>query len=157
MERLVLVHGSVAGGRPTWKAQLPLEGRFELVILERPGFPPNPPVARVDFEADAELVAGLLQPGDHVVGHSYGGVISLLAAASRPELVRSLTVIEPPATRVAHDDPHVAAFAAGGVELYASSRTTSRRSFSGGSWQRSARPSIPPPRFRRHSSRERGR
>ena len=122
MERLVLVHGSVAGGRPTWKAQLPLEGRFELVILERPGFPPNPPVARVDFEADAELVAGLLEPGDHLVGHSYGGVISVLAAASRPELVRSLTVIEPPATRVAHDDPHVAAFAAGGVELYASSR-----------------------------------
>ena len=32
-----------------------------------------------------------------VVGHSYGGVIALLAAARRPELVRSLTVIEPPA------------------------------------------------------------
>ena len=70
-----------------------------------PGFPPNPPVDRVDFEPDAELVAELLQPGDHLVGHSYGGVISLLAAAPRSERVRSLTVIEPPATTVAAGQP----------------------------------------------------
>ena len=120
MERLVLVHGSVVGGRPTWGAQLPLGERFELVVLDRPGFPPNPPVDRVDFETDAEVVAGLLEPGDHLVGHSYGGVISLLAAARQPALVRSLTVIEPPATRVALDDPAVAEFAAGGRALYAS-------------------------------------
>jgi len=43
----------------------------------------------------------------------------LLAAARCPEPIRSLTVIEPPATRVALDDHDVAAFAAGGVELYA--------------------------------------
>ena len=73
----------------------------------------------MDFAVDAELVAGLLEHGDHLVGHSYGGVIALLAAASRPELVRSLTVIEPPATSVAPDDPAVAAFEAGGAALYA--------------------------------------
>jgi pimeloyl-ACP methyl ester carboxylesterase len=123
MERLVLVHGSVVGGRATWRTQLPLAERFELAVLERPGFPPNPPVGRVDFEDDATLVAGLLEPGDHLVGHSYGGVIALLAAAARPELVRSLTVIEPPATRVALDDPEVAAFAAGGEALYAQAGT----------------------------------
>ena len=50
MERLVLVHGSVVGGRGTWRTQAPLAERFELVVLERPGFPPNPPVDRVDFE-----------------------------------------------------------------------------------------------------------
>ena len=122
MERLILVHGSVVGGRATWHAQLPLTGRFELVVLDRPGFPPNPPVERVDFEEDAQLVSGLLEPGDHLVGHSYGGVISLLAAASSPELVRSLTVIEPPATRVALDEPTVAEFAAGGEALYASAQ-----------------------------------
>ncbi len=119
MERLVLVHGSVVGGRGTWRTQAPLAERFELVVLERPGFPPNPPVERVDFEEDAELVADLLEPGDHLVGHSYGGVISLLAAAARPGSLRSLTVIEPPATQVAIDDPAVAAFAAGGLALYA--------------------------------------
>ncbi len=129
MERLVLVHGSVVGGRVTWGAQLSLAQRFELVVLDRPGFPPNPPVDRVDFETDAELVAGLLEPGDHLVGHSYGGVISLLAAATRPELVRSLTVIEPPATRVALDIPAVAEFAAGGRGLYASGQTDDPEAF----------------------------
>ena len=48
---------------------------------------------------------------------------------SQPELVRSLTVIEPPATRVAHDDPHVAAFAKGGVDLYASGRSDDPEAF----------------------------
>ena len=129
MKRLVLVHGSVVGGRPTWSAQLPLEERFELVIVERPGFPPNPPVERVDFDVDAELVAGLLEPGDHLVGHSYGGVISLLSAALQPRLLRSLTVIEPPATRVALGDPAVDVFAARGIELYETGRTDDPEAF----------------------------
>lgn len=128
-ERLVLVHGSVVGGAPTWSAQAPLADRFELLVVERPGFPPNPPVDVVDFEQDADLVAGLLCPGDHLVGHSYGGVISLLAASLQPGLVRSLTVIEPPATRVALQNPAVAAFAAGGTELYASGQTDDLETF----------------------------
>jgi pimeloyl-ACP methyl ester carboxylesterase len=123
MERIVLVHGSVVGGRGTWAAQRPLAERFELVVLDRPGFPPNPPVERVDFESDGAFVADLLEPGDHLVGHSYGGVVSLLAAALRPDSLRSLTVIEPPATRVAAGVRAVDAFAQAGVELYASART----------------------------------
>jgi len=119
VERLVFVHGSVVGGRSTWRGQLALGERFELFVVDRPGFPPNPPVDRVDFEADADFVGALLRPGDHVVGHSYGGVISLLACASRPELVRSLTVIEPPATSVAPEDLAVVEFGARGAELYA--------------------------------------
>jgi pimeloyl-ACP methyl ester carboxylesterase len=119
VERLVLVHGSVFGAGATWRQQRPLAERFELVVVERPGFPPGRAVERVDFEADGELVARLLEPGDHLVGHSYGGVICLLAAARQPDAVRSLTVVEPPATRVALGDPAVAAFAAGGEELWA--------------------------------------
>ena len=83
MERLVLVHGSVAGAASTWATQRPLAERFELVAVERPGFPPGPPVERVDFEEDAVLVRELLRDGDHLVGHSYGGVVALLAAAGR--------------------------------------------------------------------------
>jgi pimeloyl-ACP methyl ester carboxylesterase len=123
MERIVLVHGSVMGGRGTWAAQRPLAERFELLVLDRPGFPPNPPVERIDFEADAALVAGLLEEGDHLVGHSYGGIVSLLAAASRPDVLRSLTVIEPPCTRVAAGVPEVDAFARAGMELYATARS----------------------------------
>jgi len=105
MERLVLVHGSVVNGPATWASQLGLADRFELVVLNRPGFPPNPPVERVDFEQDAELVAAEVGEGAHLAGHSYGGVISLLAAARRPDAVRSLTVVEPPATLVAAGNP----------------------------------------------------
>ena len=51
-----------------------------------------------------------VEPGTHLVGHSYGGVISLLAAAKEPELFRSLTVIEPPAFGVARGKPEVDEF-----------------------------------------------
>jgi pimeloyl-ACP methyl ester carboxylesterase len=119
VERLVFVHGSVVGGAGTWRAQRPLGERFELVVLERPGFPPNRPVERVDFEEDAVWLAELLRDGDHLVGHSYGGVICLLAASARPEALASLTVIEPPCTSVALDVPAVREFAEGGAWLWA--------------------------------------
>jgi pimeloyl-ACP methyl ester carboxylesterase len=118
MERVVLVHGSVTGGRPTWGAQRELADRWELAILNRPGFPPGPPVDRLDFEEHAVLVAGELHGSAHLVGHSYGGVIALLAAARRPEAVRSLTVLEPPATRVAAGHAAADRFAREGEEWW---------------------------------------
>jgi pimeloyl-ACP methyl ester carboxylesterase len=65
------------------------------------------------------VVADLLRPGDHLVGHSYGGVISLLAAAAAVDSLGSLTVIEPPATRVALDHLAVARFAEDGRSWWA--------------------------------------
>jgi pimeloyl-ACP methyl ester carboxylesterase len=117
MRRLVLVHGSVTNGAMTWGAQRALADRWQLVVLDRPGFPPGPPVERVDFEQDAAWLAAQLTPGDHLCGHSYGGVVSLLAAARFPDL-GSLTAIEPPATRAARGDPAADAFAAGAIELW---------------------------------------
>jgi pimeloyl-ACP methyl ester carboxylesterase len=110
--RVVLVHGSVGNGEVTWAEQRPLADRFTLVVVERPGYPPNAPEERIDFEEQAQQVAELLEPGDHLVGHSYGGVISLLAAARRPEALRSLTVNEPPAFGVARGHPAVEKFLA---------------------------------------------
>src|SRR6476469_2952430 len=49
-----------------------------------------------------------LRPGDHLCGHSYGAVVSPVAAEVARDL-RSLTVIEPPAFGLATDDPQVAA------------------------------------------------
>ena len=114
MERIVFVHGSVMGGRPTWNAQRVLDERFELDVWERPGFAPNPPVERVDFDVDAVALRERLLPGSHVVGHSAGGVVALLAAAHAPELIGSLTVIEPPAMDVARGVPAVDRFVADG-------------------------------------------
>jgi pimeloyl-ACP methyl ester carboxylesterase len=109
--RIILVHGSVGNGRATWESLRPLADRYTLVIPDRPGYPPNPPVERADFQPQAEAIAELLQPGDHLVGHSYGGVISLLAAAQADGL-RSLTVNEPPAFGVARGNPAVEEFLA---------------------------------------------
>ena len=101
----MLVHGSVVNADLTWSAQKPLADRFEIVAPNRRGFPPGPDVEHVDFEDEAVWLEQFLVPGTHLVGHSYGGVIALLAAARRPELLRSLTVIEPPAFGVARGIP----------------------------------------------------
>jgi pimeloyl-ACP methyl ester carboxylesterase len=108
--RLLLVHGSVVNAELTWSAQKPLADRFEIVAPNRRGFPPGPDAERVDFEDEAVWLEQFVEPGTHLVGHSYGGVISLLAAARRPELLRSLTVIEPPAFGVARGEPAVEEF-----------------------------------------------
>jgi pimeloyl-ACP methyl ester carboxylesterase len=108
--RLVLVHGSVTPGWGTWNAQKPLASRFTLVVPTRNGYPPNPPLASIDFVKQARELGDLLEPGDHLVAHSYGAVVSLLAAPGAP--LASLTVIEPPAFGVARGDPVVEAFLA---------------------------------------------
>jgi pimeloyl-ACP methyl ester carboxylesterase len=111
--RLLLVHGSVVNADLTWSAQKPLAERFEIVAPNRRGFPPGPDVEHVDFEDEAVWLEQFLvragsasgAGGTHLVGHSYGGVCSLFLAARRPELLRSLTVIEPPAFGIARGIP----------------------------------------------------
>jgi len=107
--RVVLVHGSVGNAEATWSAQRALEERYECVLVTRSGYPPRPPLERIDFEDQADELAAELRDGDHLIGHSYGGVVSLLAAARRPVLA-SVTVSEPPAFGVARGHPAVEEF-----------------------------------------------
>jgi pimeloyl-ACP methyl ester carboxylesterase len=116
--RVVLIHGSVLGRR-TWERQAPLAERWTLCVADRPGFGASPPLARGDFEAEAPLFAELLGDGAHLVGHSYGAVIALGAAALAPDAVRSLTLSEPGCFNVAAANPEVARAIAGGDLLYA--------------------------------------
>ncbi len=115
---VLFVHGSVVGAERTWRKQRALAGRWSLILPSRPGFGGSPPLERGDFEAEAPLFAELLGDGAHLVGHSYGGVIALLAAAERPQAVRSLTVSEPGALRLAAGDPEVDAMIENGDTLY---------------------------------------
>jgi pimeloyl-ACP methyl ester carboxylesterase len=109
-DTVVLVHGS--GVRDwTWSDQLELADRYRLVMPYRRGYGESPD-ADPDFEVDGPDIAELLDRPSHLVGFSYGGIGSMLAAASRPELVRSLTVIEPPAFGVALDNADVQALGA---------------------------------------------
>lgn len=106
----MLVHGSVGNAELAWGQVVePLRERYDVVLHTRSGYPPRPPEQRIDFEEQADELAAELQAGDHLAGHSYGGVVSLLAAARNPVLA-SLTVSEPPAFGVARGDPAVEGF-----------------------------------------------
>jgi pimeloyl-ACP methyl ester carboxylesterase len=106
--RVVLVHGSV-GNAEAWAAVRPAleDSGFEVVAPDRGGYPPGPLLERIDFERQAEELASLLGDEAHLVGHSYGGVISLLIAGAHPERIRTLTVSEPPAFGLARGNPEV--------------------------------------------------
>jgi pimeloyl-ACP methyl ester carboxylesterase len=124
VKRIVFVHGSVGNAELAWANQRELPKRFECVFLTRSGYPPRPPLPRIDFEEQADELATELREGDHLVGHSYGGVVSLLAAARRPVLA-SLTVSEPPAFGVARGSPGVEEFLAQ-IDVFRAGNPTAR-------------------------------
>jgi pimeloyl-ACP methyl ester carboxylesterase len=126
---ILFIHGTVVAASSTWRKQLPLAERWELIIPNRPGFGNSPPLERNDFEVEAPLFAELLGEGAHLVGHSYGAVIALLAAAARPEEVRSLTVSEPGALRLAEGTPVVDEMIANGERLFGEGAELSNQAF----------------------------
>lgn len=110
--RIVFVHGAVLGGREAWRAQRPLTDRWTVLAPDRPGHGRSPG-DRSDFEPEARLIADqLLDEPAHLVGLSYGAIVAMYAAALRPDMVRSLTVIEPPSSAVAEGVPSADTFGA---------------------------------------------
>jgi pimeloyl-ACP methyl ester carboxylesterase len=126
---VLLIHGDIVGPQSTWRKQRSLAGRWRLIIPNRPGFGRSPALERNDFEVEAPLFAELLGDGAHLVGHSYGAVIALLAAAERPEAVRSLTVSEPGALRLAEGIPAVDEMIANGERLFREGATIPDETF----------------------------
>jgi pimeloyl-ACP methyl ester carboxylesterase len=128
---VLLVHGSIVDARRTWRKQRELASRWTLTIPNRPGFAASPPLERNDFELEAPMIAALLsaEPPTHLVGHSYGAVLALLAAAARPGAVRSLVVSEPGCFRLATGDPAVDELIEHGERLYASGELISAPEF----------------------------
>jgi pimeloyl-ACP methyl ester carboxylesterase len=95
--RVVLVHGSLTTGPIEWEAQRPLADQgYQLVVPTRRGYTGESGEAGEDYLVDGEDVATLLGDGAHLVGHSYGGLAAIVAAAARPEAVHSLVLAEPP-------------------------------------------------------------
>ena len=94
---VMLVHGDVAPG-PTWKTQEALAERWRVVIATRRGFRMSPAAEEQDPDLDARDLEKLLtrEPA-HCVGFQAGAAGLALAAARTSDLVRSLTLIEPPA------------------------------------------------------------
>ena len=106
----LLLHGSTRDdGAAVWRAQRPLVARYRLIVPDRRGYGASPGPAWTDWEDHLADAIALLGAGAHFVGHSYGAVIGLLVATRRPDLLRSLTLIEPPAFGLATDQPDIAA------------------------------------------------
>ena len=103
---VVLVHGSLATGTDEWQTQRPLadEG-FRLVVFDRRGYGRSPAAEGEDFLRDAEDIADLMGDGAHLVGHSYGGLGVMYAAARRPEATLSMTLLEPGTFTLGQHDP----------------------------------------------------
>lgn len=103
---VVLVHGSLATGAEEWQAQRPLaEQGYRLLVLDRRGYGRSPTIEGEDFVRDADDIAALMDDGAHLVGHSYGGLGALLAAARRPDATLSLTLLEPAALAMGQREP----------------------------------------------------
>jgi pimeloyl-ACP methyl ester carboxylesterase len=103
---VVLAHGSLAVGTEEWEAQRPLaEAGFRLLVFDRRGYGKSPTAEGEDFLRDGEDIAALMGDGAHLVGHSYGGLGAMVAAARRPDATLSLVLLEPAAFAMGQDNP----------------------------------------------------
>lgn len=97
----LFVHG-LGGSAHNWTELAGiLRDRFAIDSIDLPGHGCSGPAPRNDYSLDAHAgtVVGYLEQSGrgpvHLVGNSMGGAISVLVAAQRPDLVRSLTLISP--------------------------------------------------------------
>ncbi|MFX4285611.1 alpha/beta fold hydrolase [Janibacter sp. G349] len=109
--RTVFIHGRGRSGARAWPLQAE-EADPDHVFLERTCAADQP-------ERDADRVVEALGGRGHVVGHSYGAVTAMLAAQRRPDLLRSLVLIEPACYDVARGGRHVEAHIAAMAPVYA--------------------------------------
>lgn len=107
---VVFVHGAGGAGVDAWPLQAPApEAGWHFL----PRHPEGDDPAR-DSHRLVDLLAS--SGGGHVVAHSYGANAALLAAQARPDLVRSLALLEPACFDLARGMPaveeHIAAMGA---------------------------------------------
>ncbi len=99
--RLVLTHGSWTDGSGWAPVVAVLAGRYEVVTWDRRGHSRSDsgagPGSRAEDAADlAALIEHLGGGPVHVAGNSYGAIVTLTLVTTRPELVASAAVHEPP-------------------------------------------------------------
>ena len=100
---IVFVHGGLADYREWLPVMEQLKGRYTAIAYSRrhadpnrdnPVSPRHSPITEAD---DLAALIGALDAGPvHVAGVSYGASTSLFLALRHPELVRSLSLVEPP-------------------------------------------------------------
>jgi pimeloyl-ACP methyl ester carboxylesterase len=92
---VLLVHGQPGLGSD-WDRVAALLTDHRLLVVDRPGFGRSGEETR-SIEGNAEVLADLISERGAapatVVGHSYGGGVAIVLAATRPELVAGLVLV----------------------------------------------------------------
>lgn len=111
-EPLIFIHGSASDYR-TWHNQSgAFAGHFRTITYSRRFHFPNEPIPdqtedRLETHIEDLLaLIGKLNVGKaHIVGHSWGGLIAMKLGSEQPSLLKTLTLIEPPAFSLHIDIP----------------------------------------------------
>ena len=110
---VVLVHGSWVDHHDWDAVALLLARSHRVLAYDRRGHSRSPrPATQGSVREDADDLAALLErvglAPAHVVANSFGGIVALRLAVTRPDLVRSLAVHEPPLFSLVAGDPAAA-------------------------------------------------
>jgi pimeloyl-ACP methyl ester carboxylesterase len=95
---LVLVHGSLSGINAFSMVELTFAGRYSTWVYDRRGRGGSGDGPEYSLDREIEDLEAVLEAAGgpaHVLGHSYGAIIALAAAASGVSM-RSLALYEPP-------------------------------------------------------------
>src|SRR6478609_8081756 len=114
-QRVVFVHGAGSFGAAAWPKQHGMALDYDALFLRRHGFDAVAEPLESNFAADAAIVLASLADdgrgaaGGHVVAHSQGAIPAMMAAVERPDLVFSLTLVEPACLSLTAELPATAA------------------------------------------------
>lgn len=107
--RVVFVHGSGRFGAAAWPKQHGLSLQYDCLYVRRHGFSATEEPLATDHARDLTIITEALGSGGHVVAHSQGAVSAMMLAVDRPDLVHSLTLVEPACFSLTADLPATAA------------------------------------------------
>ena len=116
--RGVLVHG-LGGSSTNWTDVMGLlQDTLDMQAPDLPGFGWSPPASDGDYSLRGHVraVTELIEAGSppvHLLGNSLGGTVATVLAATRPDLVRTLTLVSPalPVLRLRRTNVHLPALA----------------------------------------------
>ncbi|MBD1537191.1 alpha/beta hydrolase [Arthrobacter sp. S1_S22] len=114
-QRVVFVHGAGSFGAAAWPRQHGVALSYDALFLRRHGFDPVAEPIESSFEEDTRILLDSLGDdgrgiaGGHVVAHAQGAIAAMMAAVERPDLVYSLTLVEPACLSLTAELPATAA------------------------------------------------
>lgn len=108
---MLVLHCGQGSGRMWAPVLTGLGDAYTALLPDMPGHGRSAPwpAGRDVHDVVTEIAAALVEPGAHVVGHSFGATVALRLALARPGVVSRLTLIEPVLFAAARGTPAAAA------------------------------------------------